>query len=194
MSRLRPAIFLDRDGVIIENRPAYVRTLAEVVFIPGAVEALAHMRRARPAWPVLIVSNQAGIGRGLVAPEAVAAINQRIVQRVAAAGGQIDGIYVCPHRPDEGCVCRKPAPGLLRQAAAEWELDLAASVMVGDSATDVQAARAAGATPILVQTGLSERWAAELAHAQPWAPVICRDLPAAVAHILAAFPDHANAP
>ena len=162
---LRPALFLDRDGVLIENRPDYVRALDQVVFIPGAAEALAAFRRARPEWRIIIASNQAGIGRGLITRAIVDEINAAVQRHVGSAGGRIDAIYLCPHRVDEGCDCRKPKPGMLLQAAREWSLDLAHSIMVGDSASDMQAARAAGVRPIFVQTGLPGRLAIEQAAA-----------------------------
>jgi D-glycero-D-manno-heptose 1,7-bisphosphate phosphatase len=176
-------LFLDRDGVLIENRPRYVRAVSEVVFLSGAMAALAEFARLAPDWLIVIVSNQAGIGHGLVARAAVDEINALITAQVCAAGGRMDGIYLCPHRPDENCDCRKPKPGLLLRAAAELGIDCAASLFVGDSATDVQAALAAGVRPIFVQTGLPERLAAEQAQAEALRATICADLAAALAHI-----------
>lgn len=145
------AVFLDRDGVINENQPDYVRSWAEVRFIPGALEALAHLAQA--PFAVVVVTNQSAIGRGLMAEKVAAEINRRLQEVVTAHGGRIDAFYVCPHTPEEGCACRKPQPGLLLQAAEEQDLDLAASYLVGDALSDVQAARAAGVHPILVLTG-----------------------------------------
>ncbi len=190
---LRPAVFFDRDGVIIENNPDYVRSVAEVVFIPGALEALARLARARPAWRFIIATNQAGVGRGVITRAVMEAINHHVVERIAAAGGRIDQVYVCPHHPDENCPCRKPAPGLLRQAAAEWSLDLAASVMIGDSISDVQAALAAGADPILVQTGLGAGYAQDLLQAGLESTPVLPDLAAAIARVLSSA-RHTNAP
>ena len=153
-SPLRPAVFLDRDGVIIENRADYVKSIAEVRFLPGALEALA--RLARRDYLIVIATNQSAIGRGLLAREAADAINAHVLGRIVAAGGRVDGLYVCPHRPEDGCPCRKPAPGMLLDAARDLGIDLASSVMIGDALTDVQAARAAGVRPILVLTGLGE--------------------------------------
>lgn len=180
---LRPALFLDRDGVLIENRPRYVRSLAEAVLLPGAVAALAEFARSAPDWLIVIVSNQAGIGHGLVSRAVVDEINAWIAAQLHAAGGRLDAIYLCPHRPDENCACRKPKPGLLLQAAAELGIDRAASLLVGDSATDVQAALAAGVRPIFVQTGLPERLAAEQAQAEALQATICADLAAALLHL-----------
>jgi D-glycero-D-manno-heptose 1,7-bisphosphate phosphatase len=148
-----PAIFLDRDGVIIENRADYVKSVAEVRFIPGALAALARVARLG-AHRLVIVTNQSAIGRGLMTPAAAEAVNAYVRQQTEAAGGRLDGLFVCPHRPDAGCDCRKPAPGLLLQAAAALDLDLTASVMIGDALSDVHAAHAAGAHALLVRTGL----------------------------------------
>lgn len=170
-SMLRPALFLDRDGVLIENNPTYVRSVAETHFIPGALDALARFRAARPEWRVLIATNQAGVGKGLISPAAVEAIHALVLQQVRAAGGRIDGIYMCPHRSEENCSCRKPSPGMLLQAADEWGLDLARSVMIGDAVTDVLAALAAGVTPVLVQSGLgtaADLSRAGLSHIRVW--------------------------
>lgn len=190
---LRPAVFFDRDGVIIENNPDYVRSLADVSFIPGALEALARLVRARPTWRFIIATNQAGVGRGIIARAVMEAINQHIVERILATGGRIDQVYVCPHHPDENCPCRKPAPGLLFQAAAEWDIDLTASVMIGDALSDVQAALAAGARPMLVQTGLGAGYALELQHAGLESTPVLPDLAAAIDHMLNGS-GHTNAP
>jgi D-glycero-D-manno-heptose 1,7-bisphosphate phosphatase len=178
-------LFLDRDGVLIENRPRYVRAVSEVVFLSGAVPALAEFARLAPDWLIVIVSNQAGIGHGLVSRAVVDDINALIAAQLRAAGGRLDAIYFCPHRPDEDCSCRKPKPGLLLQAAADLGIDCAASLLIGDAATDVQAALAAGVRPIFVQTGLPERLAAEQAQAEALQATVCADLAAALAHLQA---------
>ncbi len=147
----RPAIFLDRDGVINCNRCDHVKAWDEFVFLPGALEAL--RRLAWLGWPVVVVSNQAAVNRGLVSRQTVDAIHARMVDAVAVAGGRIDGVLYCPHRPDENCECRKPRPGLLLQAAARWALDLSRSYLVGDAESDVLAALAVGCRPVLVRTG-----------------------------------------
>jgi D-glycero-D-manno-heptose 1,7-bisphosphate phosphatase len=175
----RPAIFLDRDGVIIENRADYVKTLAEVRFIPGALAALARVAH----WPgaIVVVTNQSAIGRGLVTRAAADAINAHVRQQVEAAGGRLDGIFMCPHAPGHGCDCRKPGPGLLRQAAEVLHLDLPASVMIGDAVSDVQAGRAAGTRAMLVRTGRGAEQAIELARAGLGHVPVATDLAAALA-------------
>src|SRR5512133_3041926 len=153
-----PAVFLDRDGVINENRCDHVKSWDEFVFLPGVLEAL--RRLSELERPVVVVSNQAIIGRGVTSREVVDEIGRRMVEAVCAHGGRIDAVLYCPHRPEEGCRCRKPQPGLLTDAAGQMGLDLGASYLVGDAESDLGAARAAGCRPILVTTG---RGAAELA-------------------------------
>ena len=182
MPSLRSAVFLDRDGVIIENRADYVKSLAEIKFIPGAVEALAQL--AKTDRLIVIATNQAVIGRHIITREAVEEINQYVIQKVVAAGGRVDGLYLCPHHPADNCPCRKPAPGMLLQAAAELGIDLTASVMIGDSVSDVQAALAAKAEPIFLLTGLAGRLESELARARRLNAAIYPDLAAAVRHLL----------
>jgi D-glycero-D-manno-heptose 1,7-bisphosphate phosphatase len=148
----RPAIFLDRDGVLIENRDDYVLAWDDVVWLPGAREALAQLRDA--PFAVVIVTNQSAVGRRLITPQAAAGINARLVEAIRAAGGRIDGVYLCPHTDADGCDCRKPAPGLLLRAAAELDLDLERSLLIGDALSDIIAARAAGVGwAALVRTG-----------------------------------------
>lgn len=151
MPVLYPAIFLDRDGVIIENRVDHVRRWQDVAFIPGVVEAIASLRSL--PYRVVIATNQSAVGRGLVDLRTVDRINQRIVATIAEFGGHVDGVYVCPHTPDDGCDCRKPRPGLLLRAARELSLDLSRSVMIGDAITDAQAGLAAGVHSLMVLTG-----------------------------------------
>ncbi len=149
--RLRPAVFLDRDGVIIENKADYIRQWGEVKFIPGALEAL--RRLAATEYLVVLVTNQSAVGRGLMTLAEAQAINDRVIAEIRQAGGRVDGAYLCPHRPEDDCRCRKPKPGLLLDAAEELGIDLGASVLVGDAVSDVHAALAAGVGPVLVETG-----------------------------------------
>jgi D-glycero-D-manno-heptose 1,7-bisphosphate phosphatase len=148
---LRGAIFLDRDGVINYNRTHHVTSWSEFEFLPGTFWALRKL--AELAWPIVVISNQAAIGRGLVRRETVEDIHHRMVGMVEKTGGRIDAVYYCPHRPDESCACRKPNPGMLLRAAYDLHLDLARSFLVGDALTDIAAAREVGTQPILVATG-----------------------------------------
>lgn len=148
----RPAIFLDRDGVIIENRVNYVRSWADVEVFPQAVEALIGVRHS--PYCIVLVTNQSAVGRGLITYEIADAINHKLMVVIREAGARVDAIYMCPHAPQEDCDCRKPLPGLLLKAAEELDLDLSNSVMVGDALTDIQAGQAAGVRQsILVRTG-----------------------------------------
>jgi len=149
---MHPAIFLDRDGVLIENRSDYVRDWSQVKIIPEAIHALS-LTQARN-YKIVIVTNQSAIGRGLVRPEKANEINRQLVNLIQHHGGQVDGVYVCPHKPDDDCFCRKPKPGLLLQAANELSLDLQRSCMIGDAWSDVQAGQRAGVLhKIILRTG-----------------------------------------
>jgi D-glycero-D-manno-heptose 1,7-bisphosphate phosphatase len=147
----RGAIFLDRDGVINRNRPGYVRRWDQFEFLPGALEALRDLAREHLA--VLVVSNQSAVGRGLMSSWDLEEINACMLEMVTAAGGRIDGAYYCPHAPQEGCICRKPAPGLLVRAMRRFGVDPGRSCLVGDGVADMLAARAVGLPAILVLTG-----------------------------------------
>jgi D-glycero-D-manno-heptose 1,7-bisphosphate phosphatase len=149
---MHPAIFLDRDGVIIENRPDYVRSWPDVYIFPHALSALARIEDSH--YKIILLTNQSAIGRGIVSYQTVAEINDRLVAEIRAAGGRIDGIFMCPHAPEDGCDCRKPLPGLFFQAAQALSLDLNHSMMIGDALTDLMAARSAGIERVaLVRTG-----------------------------------------
>jgi D-glycero-D-manno-heptose 1,7-bisphosphate phosphatase len=146
-----PAIFLDRDGVINRERADYVKIWDEFEFLPGVLPALGQL--ATLPVPILIISNQSAIGRGLVQAETVAEIHRRAQASIQVAGGRIDDFFVCPHQPTDGCACRKPKPGLLQQAVDTYALDIHRSIFVGDAITDFQAAQAIGCRSILVESG-----------------------------------------
>ena len=136
----RRALFIDRDGTLIAD-VGYPRDPAQVEPLHGAIGAL---RALQDRFALVIVSNQSGIGRGLVSEAEARAVHDRVIDVFARAGVAFAGAYYCPHAPDAGCPCRKPAPGLLHDAAGELGLDLAGSVMLGDKASDVAAGQAAG--------------------------------------------------
>ena len=142
---MRGAIFLDRDGVINVNAAPheYVTDRKDFVFIPGVLEALALLAQHQER-KIVVVSNQPGIGKGLVTCQKVDDLHTWMQNRISEEGGWTDGVYVCPHRPTDGCACRKPRPGLLIQAAKDLDIDLSKSVMVGDTGHDLQAGWAAG--------------------------------------------------
>jgi D-glycero-D-manno-heptose 1,7-bisphosphate phosphatase len=150
-----PTVILDRDGVLNERPPRaeYVRRPEDVRWLPGSLEALRLFREA--GWRVLVVSNQAGVGRGVMTDEDVRAVNDRLRADAEAAGGRIDAFYYCPHDWDDGCACRKPAPGMLFAAQRDHHLDLTRTPFLGDDERDAQAADAAGAPSALVGDGTS---------------------------------------
>ena len=147
----RSAIFLDRDGVLNENRADYVRSWNEFAFLPGTFPALRAL--ATFGAPIVIVTNQAGVGRGLISHTAIEDIHHRMTNALSRRGVRIDGIYWCPHTVDDDCQCRKPKPGMLLGAAAQLGIDLSTSVIVGDAETDIQAGQQAGCSTVLVLTG-----------------------------------------
>jgi D-glycero-D-manno-heptose 1,7-bisphosphate phosphatase len=149
---LHKVIFLDRDGVINRDSPDYIKSLQEFEFLPGSLEAL--RRLTEHGFSCIVVTNQSAPARGLMAPEALNAIHRHMAAAVAAAGGRIVDIFICPHLPDAECLCRKPKPGLLHAAQRKYRIDLSSAAMVGDSAKDIRCALAAGLkTAILVRTG-----------------------------------------
>ncbi len=138
---MKQAVLLDRDDTLIANVP-YLCDPARVEPLPGAARSLRAL--TEQGTLLVMVTNQSGIGRGLIAPAEAAAVNARVLALFAAEGVRFAGVYVCPHAPADGCDCRKPRPALLLRAAAELDLDLARSVMIGDKRGDVEAGRVAG--------------------------------------------------
>jgi D-glycero-D-manno-heptose 1,7-bisphosphate phosphatase len=153
---MKTAVFLDRDGVINRNIDGdYVRHWQQFEFLPGSREAI--LRLLRENTPVIVVCNQACIGKGLVSDATAQEINHRLVAQTSVAGRKILAVYYCPHRVEDGCQCRKPKPGMLLKAAAEWDLDLTRCYMVGDAISDIEAGSAVGCTTFLVKTGRGSR-------------------------------------
>lgn len=153
----RPAVFLDRDGVLIAD-DHYVGSPDRVRMLPGAAEAVAALNRA--GWAVVVVTNQAGVAKGYFSAADVEAVHAFIAGQLAGAGARVDAFYYCPHHPEGTadayrvrCGCRKPEPGMLRAAAADLGLDPARSWMVGDRESDLAAGAAAGCRTVLVRTG-----------------------------------------
>jgi histidinol-phosphate phosphatase family protein len=145
-------IFLDRDGVINENRADYVKSWSEFSFLPGSREAIAKLTQA--GHRIVVCTNQAGVARGDISKKTVEEIHHRMVTSIGEVGGKIEKVYYCPHAKDEGCACRKPRPGMLLQARDELGLDMHDAVFIGDSITDVRAGIAAGIHSVLVLSGL----------------------------------------
>ena len=180
----RSAVFLDRDGVINENRSDYVQSIEELDIFPTALYAIARLEQSK--YATVIITNQSAIGRGLVTAATVDQINHSLIKRIRSAGGQIDGLYLCPHSPAEDCECRKPMPGMLLQAARELRLNLAQSWLIGDWLTDLQAASAAGGRPILVATGRGQEAHRQSSYAGFGHTPFLANISEAVEYILAA--------
>ena len=144
----RPAIFLDRDGVINEKiAGGYVTQWRQFRFLPGILDALKELSCL--GIPVIVVSNQAGVGKGLFPASMLESITRQFVECVQAHRGRIDAVYYCIHTSEQHCGCRKPEPGLLLRSATRWQIDLRRSVLVGDSISDIQAAEVVGCRAIL---------------------------------------------
>lgn len=162
-SALRPAVFLDRDGTIAEE-VGYLNHLSRFRMFPFAAAAIHRLNEA--GLPVIVITNQSGVGRGYFPESFVHTVNELMAEQLAKGGAKIDGIYYCPHTAAENCNCRKPKTGMLHRAAREHALDLRRSFVVGDRYGDVELARNARALSILVRTGYGE---GELAwHATKW--------------------------
>jgi D-glycero-D-manno-heptose 1,7-bisphosphate phosphatase len=144
-------IVLDRDGVINHDSDAYIKSPDEWLPIVGSLDAIARLSQA--GYRLLVATNQSGVARGLFDLERLNAIHQKMESAIQQHGGRLDGIYYCPHGPNDNCACRKPRPGLLLQMERELGIDLQQSLVVGDSLRDLQAAIAVGAKPVLVLTG-----------------------------------------
>lgn len=146
-------IILDRDGVINYESPDYIKSPEEWEPIPGSLEAIAKLNQA--GHTVAIATNQSGIGRGYYTIKILQAIHTKMTQNLAAVGGHLDGIFYCPHAPEDQCECRKPKPGLLLQIAQYFHADLKQALLIGDSWRDMEAAQAVSCKAILIKTIVS---------------------------------------
>lgn len=153
-------LILDRDGVINHDSDAYIKSLEEWIPIPGAIEAIARLSQA--GWTVAVATNQSGLARGYYSLAVLESMHQRLRALVAEQGGEVGLIVYCPHGPEDGCLCRKPLPGMLQTIAAHYHTPLAGVWFVGDSASDLEAAGAVDAQPVLVKTGKGLRTLAKL--------------------------------
>jgi len=149
---MRPfLVLLDRDGTLIEEKE-YLADPDGVVLLPGVVEGLRQLQKLGARFAV--VSNQSGIGRGFYSLRDAQAVNARLAELLQQEGIPLEGIYLCPHGPDDGCACRKPGTALLQQAAKDAGLPLSEAILIGDKASDIEAGRRAGCrASILVRTG-----------------------------------------
>ena len=162
-SLLHPAVFLDRDGTIAEE-VGYLNHASRFRMFPFAAAAIRQLNEA--GLPVIVVTNQSGVGRGYFPESLVQTVNELMTHQLAEEGAKIDAVYYCPHTSAENCACRKPKTGMLERAVREHSIDLQRSFVVGDRYGDVQLARNVHARSVLVRTGYGE---GELAwHAAKW--------------------------
>ncbi len=161
-------VFLDRDGVINRNPPnkGYVRKWSEFSFIPHSRQAIRAL--TENGYRLIVVTNQAGIGRGLFSERDLKDIHARMVSEITETGGRIDAIYYCPHHPEAGCACRKPKSGMLIRAACEHNIELSSAYLIGDSTTDIDAGACVGTKTLLVLTGHGQESYRHYIHTEPW--------------------------
>jgi D-glycero-D-manno-heptose 1,7-bisphosphate phosphatase len=179
---LRPAVFLDRDGTLCEEM-GYLNHVSRLQMFPFAARAVRLLNDKH--LPVIVVTNQSGIARGIFPESLLHQLNKSMTEDLARAGARLDGIFYCPHGPEDNCECRKPRTGLLESAAREHDLDLRRSFVVGDRYADVAMAHKAGGQGVLVLTGYG-RGEYEF-HRQGWArqpEFVAEDLKQAVDWIL----------
>lgn len=175
-------VFCDRDGVINRDSENYVKNWEEFEFLPGSLEAASILTGA--GFSIIVVTNQSIIGRGMIPPSTLARTHENMLKAVRGAGGDILDIFFCPHKPTDGCGCRKPAPGMITAAAEKYGIDLKSAHMIGDSTKDMDAAGRAGVgTSILVSTGNGLKARAECREKNIRVDFFCDDLLAAAKRI-----------
>ena len=167
---MKRLVLVDRDGTINVERQ-YLAQPDQVEILPGAAEAIRQMREM--GLIVVMTTNQSAVGQGMLDLRTLEQIHGRLVRLLAEAGAALDAIYFCPHRPEENCTCRKPAPGMALRAAREFQADLGALFVVGDKPCDIELGRQVGATTLLVRTGYGAAYPAE---GCPGADFIVEDL------------------
>lgn len=184
-----PAVFLDRDGTMIEDA-GYLWRASDVRWFPGTSEAIGLLNRA--GFLVCVTTNQAGVARGYYGEDDVRALHAHMATHLESGGARIDAWFYCPHHPEAAvsryrvqCDCRKPEPGMIRQACAQFDIDLARSFVIGDKRLDVESAVRAGARGILVRTGYGDAVASAHNGQVPGAACVAADLVAAAAWLLA---------
>ncbi len=172
-------LILDRDGVINYDSDAYIKSVEELVPLPGSIEAIAQLSKA--GWTVAIATNQSGIARGYYDIATLDAMHARLRTLVAEQGGEVGLVVYCPHGPDEGCDCRKPKPGMLKIISEHYKVPLAGIWFVGDSLGDLEAAKAVDSQPVLVKTGKGDKTQAKNL---PVGTLIFDDLAAVAAELI----------
>ncbi|WP_028579144.1 D-glycero-beta-D-manno-heptose 1,7-bisphosphate 7-phosphatase [Desulfogranum japonicum] len=191
-SEQKPAVFLDRDGTINEQM-GYINHISRFILLPDVAKAIALLNQEE--IPVIIVTNQSGLARGYFPATLLDEVHAKMAVELAEQGAHVDGIYICPHHPEakerqyrEDCNCRKPKPGLLEQAAEDFNIDLKRSFVVGDRWSDIRCGAAVGAAPILVLTGYGKGDAQYIGPGQSIQPdYIAENLLAAVRWIIASL-------
>ncbi|WP_063580906.1 D-glycero-beta-D-manno-heptose 1,7-bisphosphate 7-phosphatase [Achromobacter ruhlandii] len=173
-------IILDRDGVINQDSDAFVKSPDEWIALPGSLQAIARLTQAD--WTVVVATNQSGLARGLFDMDTLTAIHTKMRRELAAVGGSVDAVFMCPHGPDDDCTCRKPRPGMFEQIGHRYDIGLAGVPAVGDSLRDLQASTAAGCAPWLVLTGNGKKTLAK--GGLPDNTRVCDDLSAVVDALL----------
>ncbi|MGE0473572.1 MAG: D-glycero-alpha-D-manno-heptose-1,7-bisphosphate 7-phosphatase [Nitrospirales bacterium] len=147
--KAQTAVFLDRDGTLNEDR-GYVTSVKDFVLLPGVCEGIARLNRLR--LPVIVVTNQSAIARGLMTEEDLSQIHQGFAHSLQCAGAHVDAFYFCPHHPQAGCECRKPQPGMIYQAVRDFGLNISRCCLIGDKHSDLETAQASGMEGVLVKT------------------------------------------
>jgi len=177
-----PVVYLDRDGTLNFD-PGYLNEPEQLRLLPGVAPAVARLNRA--GFKTVVLSNQSGVARGLITQDQLEAIHQRLRELLAEDGAWLDGIFICPHHPDEGCICRKPAPGLVHRALQELGVFPGNAIVIGDKATDVELARNVGTLAVFVRSGSAPEEEQARMAARGLAPdYVARDLTEAVRWIL----------
>lgn len=172
---LNNVVFLDRDGVINQDSPDHIKSWSEFHFISRSIDALRDTTRG--GFTIIVITNQSAVSRKLISTRELEHIHTKMQDVIESKGGKIREIFICPHLPADGCECRKPLPGLIFQAQSKYDIDLAASVMIGDSAKDIQCAFNAGCgRSILVRTGNGKKAEHILAEAGLHADYVAEDL------------------
>jgi D-glycero-D-manno-heptose 1,7-bisphosphate phosphatase len=163
---MNKAVFLDKDGTIVED-VGYMSSPDQIKFIPGSIEAIKMLNEA--GYKVVVITNQAGVARGLVTEDMLQTIDKTLHKWILNGGAHLDGIYYCPHHPEHGvypykqvCECRKPHPGLIKRAHRDLGIDLSQSYMVGDKATDIEAGKRAGTRTIFLLSGRGQEEKAKI--------------------------------
>ncbi|GGP27784.1 D,D-heptose 1,7-bisphosphate phosphatase [Silvimonas amylolytica] len=174
-------LILDRDGVINEDDPGYIKSPEEWIPIPGSLEAMGELTRA--GWSLVVATNQSGVARGYYTVETLNRIHARMYKAVNEAGGHIDAVFFCPHGPEDHCGCRKPLPGMILDIVRRYNIQPADCIMVGDSQRDLDCIVAAGGRAILVRTGNGTK--TEAADKLPVGTLVFNDLAAVARHLLA---------